>query len=120
MRYLLTSSPDLHLAALGALKGGKRLWRLAGELFGALGGTVRLPPSPGPTGPDPPTPAQGSGLDEERLARGCYALALFTEIFRAGPMPGSRLRTLPPKAGLDELLGLAHDEEVADLPRASW
>jgi hypothetical protein len=25
MRYLLTSSPDLHLAALGALKGGKRL-----------------------------------------------------------------------------------------------
>ena len=58
-------------------------------------------------------------MDEERLARGCYALALFTEIFRAGPMPGSRLRTLPPKAGLDELLGLAHDEEVADL-LAGW
>src|SRR5678815_2624828 len=71
MRYLLTPSPDLHLAVLGALKGGERLWRLAGELFGALGGTARLLPSPGPTEPDPPTPvvAQGSaGLDEERLA----------------------------------------------------
>jgi hypothetical protein len=30
-------------------------------------------------------------------------------------MPGSRLLMLPSKAGLDELLGLARDEEVADL-----
>jgi hypothetical protein len=117
MRYLLSPSPDLHLAVLGALQGGERLWRLAGELFGALGGTLRLP-SAGPIEPDPPmtVSARGSaGLDEERLARGCYALALFTEVFRVGLLPGSRLRSLPARAGLEELLGLAGDEEVADL-----
>jgi hypothetical protein len=118
MRYLLTPSPDLHLAVVGTLQGSKRLWRLAGELVGALGGTVRLRLRAGPTDPDPPMTAriQGpAGLDEEPLARACYALALFTEVFRGGLRPGSRLLALPPKASLDDLLGLARKEEVADL-----
>ena len=48
MRYLLTSSPDLHLAALGALKAGKRLWRLAGEAIRGAGwhGAAAAEPRP--------------------------------------------------------------------------
>jgi hypothetical protein len=113
MRFLLTPMPDLHLALLGALQVGDRFQHLTAELFGALPGEVQLPPG----GPVPlalaDTPAPK--LDEERFARACYALALYTEVFRAGLLPGSRLLTLRRGAGLEDLLGLANAEEVADL-----
>jgi hypothetical protein len=99
---------------------GERFRRLAVELFGVLGGTVRLRLGAGAAAgdPDPPAPASGQGpaeLDEERLIRACYALALYTEVFRGGPRRGSPLLGLTRGAGLGDLLGLASDAEVADL-----
>ncbi len=113
MRYLLTPAPDLHLALLGALRLGERFQHLTAELFAAVDGTVRLPP--GEPVPLAPADTPGPGLDDERLARASYALALYTEVFRAGLLPGSRLLTLRRGAGLEDLLGLASAEEVADL-----
>jgi hypothetical protein len=120
LRFLLIPAPDLHLPFRGASLLGERFRRLAVELFGMLGGTVRLRlrARAAVGDPDPPAPTSGqgpAGLDEKRLARACYALALCTEVFRAGPRPGSRLLGLQPGAGLDDLLGLASDDEVADL-----
>lgn len=100
---------------------------LAGGLIRELGGSLHLhlqaadqpPPRPRPV--TPPTvfsaadPGRAATLGPERLARACYALALLTEVFRAGLHPGSRLATLKPTASLDQLLGLASDAEVADL-----
>jgi hypothetical protein len=120
MRYLLTPSPDLHLAFLGLVRlgGRSRHGRLAAELLRALGGTVRLRLSPDAplSDPDPPAPTNQVGsLDDEWLARACYALTLYTEVTRAGLLPGSRLLRLKRDAGLEDLLGLATDEEVGDL-----
>jgi hypothetical protein len=120
LRFLLTPAPDLHLAFQGASVLGERFRRLAVELFGVLGGTVRLRLGAGAAAgdPDPPAPASSQGRagpDEERLTRACYALALYTEVFRGGPRPASRLLGLAPGAGLGDLLGLASDAEVADL-----
>jgi hypothetical protein len=113
VRFLLTPTPDLHLALLGALHLGDRFQHLTAELFGTLPGEVQLPPGgPVPLAPlDPPAPRR----DEERLARACYALALYTEVFRAGLLPGSRLLRLRRGAGREDLLALASGEEVADL-----
>ncbi len=118
LRFLLTPAPDLHLAFRGASLLGERFRRLAVELFGVLGGTVRLGAGAAAGDPDPPAPASGQGpaeLDEERLIRACYALALYTEVFRGGPRRGSPLLGLTRGAGLGDLLGLASDAEVSDL-----
>jgi hypothetical protein len=71
---------------------------LGPELFRALGGA---------DGP--------AGLDDQQLARACYALALYTEAYRAGPQPGSRLAGLRRGADLSDLLDLATVAEVDDL-----
>ena len=62
--------------------------------------------------PDVPGPA---GLEEERLFRCCFALALYIGVFRAGLLPGSRLLTLDRTATLGDLLALASEAEVADV-----
>jgi len=98
LRYLLTPAPSLSLAALGGLILGGHLQGLGAELFRVLGGA---------NGP--------SGLDDRQLARACYALALYTEAYRAGPQPGSRLASLPREADLGDLLDLATAAEVDDL-----
>jgi hypothetical protein len=118
VRLLLNPAPDLTLAFYGAFNLGKPALRLLGELAAEVSGHVRLSGSPGPIGasmalPDAPSPA--GPLDAERLARMCYVLALYTESFRAGLLPGSRLLTLRPEATLAEALDLAADGEVADL-----
>lgn len=38
-------------------------------------------------------PVPGNGADPEHLARACWALALFTEVFRAGPAATARKLT---------------------------
>jgi hypothetical protein len=54
-------------------------------------------------------------MDAEHQARTCFVLSLFTECFRAGVRPGSRLLTVPEGAGVPALLNLATATEVADL-----
>jgi hypothetical protein len=118
LRFLLTPHPDLHLAFAGAAKLDKARRSLVVELLALLGGQVRLRRGPGRHEPDPPPPAVAAGpagLDENQLVRCCFALALYTEVFRAGPLPGSRLLALNRTATLKDVLALASDAEVADV-----
>lgn len=124
MRFLLAPQPDLHLALLGAGLLGRRWLALAAELTREVGGSLRVGAGgrPGPATPsavsgggDGADPGRAAALDPERLVRACYALALLTEAFRAGPLPGPRLALLPATATLEDLLALAGDAEVADL-----
>ncbi|WP_199042677.1 hypothetical protein [Glycomyces salinus] len=59
-------------------------------------------------------PARLTESGTETQARVCYALALFTEVFRA-PIAQSKLLSLQQDSSVDDLLGLASDDEVADL-----
>ncbi len=52
---------------------------------------------------------------DEWWARACYALALLVELYRAVSIAGSRLMSLTSSSRATDLLGLANDEEVADL-----
>lgn len=74
---------------------------------------------PGPPPPRPAAPAGGhraAALDADRLARACWALALFTEVRRrSGLVAGSPLALLDPAASLEELLALPSADEIADL-----
>lgn len=58
--------------------------------------------------------------DEAELCRVCYVLALYEELYRAGPGIGSPLYRLPAGATLADLLGLARPVIVDDLCRLSW
>jgi hypothetical protein len=125
VRFLLDPQPDLRLAFLGAGLLGRRWLELAAELMREAGGSLRVGAGggPGPATPsalfggggDGAAPGRAATLGPERLVRACYGLALFTEAFRAGLLPGSRLSLLPATATLEDLLALASDDEVADL-----
>jgi hypothetical protein len=64
-------------------------------------------------------PVPGTAIDEDLLVRGCWLLALMTEIYRVdGPRPGSPLVALGKNTiGADELLGLAPTSAVEELRR---
>jgi hypothetical protein len=119
VRFLVEPAPDLRLAFAGAWLAGKDLFSLCGELTSEVGGSLTLGGRPGPPPPRPAAPAGGhraATLDAERLARACWALALFTEVRRrSGLVAGSPLALLDPAASLEELLALASTDEVADL-----
>jgi hypothetical protein len=118
VRFLADPAPDLHLAFAGALLAGKDLLSLFGALTAEVGGSITLRTRPGPPPPRPAAPAGGqraAALDAERLARACWALALFTEVYRSGQVARSPLGLLDPGASLEELLALASADEIADL-----
>ena len=119
VRFLVEPAPDLHLAFAGAWRAGKDLFSLCGALTAEVGGSLTLGGRPGPPRSRPAAPAGGhraEALDAERLARACWALALFTEVHRrSGLVAGSPLALLDPAASLEELLALAGADEIADL-----
>lgn len=114
IRFMLHPQPDLHLAFKGV-----RLMRstemvqafedLADKLEAHQGGFLAsAEPNTGFKGP-----AHASEVEPELLARGCWALALLTEVFRAGLRPGSPLPALDPHAvGAEDLLAIAPDAAV--------
>lgn len=118
LRFLLTPQPDLTLAFWGAARLNQPRRRLGEELLDAVSGHRWRPPDPSRREADPPPPADTprlTRLEEERLVRCCFALALYTEVYRAGPLRGSRLLTLRRTATLEDLLALASEAEVADV-----
>jgi hypothetical protein len=124
VRFLLDPQPDLHLGFLGAALMGRSWLKLAGELMAELGGRLHIGGEPAPRSSPragrprvffETHPGRAATADPERLARACYALALFTEVFRAGTKVGSRLNMVTATASLDGLLMLASADEVADL-----
>lgn len=80
LRFLVHPRPALHLAAAGAMfcNAGPALEELA-TMLGMTGAEL----SSGPRTFDGPAP--GNGTEPGQLARACWALALLTEVYRAGP-----------------------------------
>jgi hypothetical protein len=118
VRFLVEPAPDLHLAFAGAWRAGKDLFSLFGALMAEVGGSLTLHARSGSPPPRPAAPVGGhraAALDAERLARACWALALFTEVYRSAPVARSPLGRLDPAASLEELLALASADEIADL-----
>jgi len=59
--------------------------------------------------------------EELRLARYCYVLGLYDEVFRIGYVwPKSYLARLPGEATAKEVLAVVPDERVRDIARLSW
>src|SRR6266508_1667806 len=103
LRFDMHSQPSLHLAILGARTVGNWLDPALEELAAALGGdmsqeTFGVSQFEGPTG--------GSQADEDTLLRGCWALALLTELYRSRAA-GSPLLDLGFEVSGADLLELA-------------
>ncbi len=63
-------------------------------------------------------PVAGSTVDQDPVARGCWALALATELFRAGPMAlDGPLGHLPYPTTVDNLLDLAPPAAISQLSK---
>jgi hypothetical protein len=120
MRFLVHPNPSLRLAARGAsLCGMTPVLRELAVLLGVRDGGAETFTGPGP----------GSGADPDLLYRGCWGLALLTEVYRLGPgiaaagplgrLPGRSARALldvAPQAGLEQLAALRGVMESALLP----
>jgi hypothetical protein len=121
LSLLADPAPELHCAFAGARHGGPEHLRLFRELMAEVSGRLTIGDRSRARPPDSAVPAAGhrasraSALTAERLARACWALAMFTQVYRAGLFLRSPLRTLAPPASLDELLALPSDDEIADL-----
>ena len=69
---------------------------------------------------NPPMRARLPGPQELRLARYCYVLGLYEEVFRIGyTWPGARLDSLAPDADARAVLGIVPDDRVKDIARIS-
>lgn len=151
LRFLVTPTPDVHLAFAGAERISNNVVAATIDMATRLGTTVdplnsawaEVPGRPGimaaigtvlgdgsfvPTAemghtPTFPGPASASTVAPDLLARGCWALALLTEAFRAGreALDHGPLARFAPGAGCstiataDELLGLAPPEALEEL-----
>ena len=138
LRFLVHPQPDIHLAQLGSgfiQQPTPALSAAVFELCDALGisGITSIPAPPREsavfTGPLP-----GSKVDPELLTRGCWALALLTEFYRAGPLGAANspitrldqsrsldLLALASPAALEQLTQIRHVFETALLPElADW
>jgi hypothetical protein len=115
IRFLVNPHPDLHLAAQGAAvsrsPGTAKALREMASLLG-------FPAGHGPGGAPGKMfegPMRGSAVEPDLLARGCWVLALFTEVTRVGLRPGSPLRDIDPAPRATDLLALAPDAAVRQL-----
>jgi hypothetical protein len=133
LRFLICRQPELHLVMGGAAacrKAGIDVAPALASIAGVLG--VLLPTRPPERVRVFTGPAPGSDADPGLLARSCWALALLTEAFRAGPMIAARgplgqfrggrvsgddLLALAPTAGLTQLAEFRHIFETALLPQ---
>ena len=110
-RFLLHPHPDLSPAGVGLFR-----WPALVDALNELAERLSCPLD-SPAGFRFDGPAKGSTVDPELLARGCWAVALLTEVYRAGDiMPGSPLAAVDPyRVGADELLCLVPAAALAEL-----
>ena len=110
VRFLIHPQPDVDLAGAGASPYGRWMRQALSELASRLGAH---PLSPNGSSKEEPLtmfigPPWPSIPDFELLARGCWALALLTEIARGVPPGRSPLAELDPHtANADDLLAIA-------------
>lgn len=95
LRFLVHPRPSVHLAAKGAVLYGEGVRQSVAVLaaLGEIAVSLGLPGGWDVGGEEPgftvfSGPAAGSQADPEHLARACWALALLTEVYRAGPKAG--------------------------------
>jgi len=126
LRFMVCPDPSMDLALAGAGYLGPGMMMAVIDLAGMLGAKTSPNRSAGFTGP-----VAGSRTDQELLARGCWALALVTEAFRAaqaaavgplarfhgGPVTADVLLALAPPAGLDQLARFRHVFEATLIPQ---
>ena len=134
LRFLLHPQPDIHLAVAGAVASTKAGIMVLPALAGMAGSlNVPMPARPPDSVQVFTGPSRGNHADPALLARSCWALALLTEVFRAGPavaalgplgrfrasqaVSADELLALAPQAGLDQLSGFRRVFETALLPR---
>jgi hypothetical protein len=120
LRFLLEPTPSLQPASTVARVFGLRtgMSRAFTEMAAALGLSASAMAATGDGGFD--GPMAGSDADPEYLARACWVLALFTEMFRAGPTvtvagPLAQFRFKGVSVGADELLSLAPEAALSQL-----
>lgn len=113
MRFLVDPHPDLTLPVGVAVRLGEPMAGAAATLTEML--ASRVAPRPGDHVLCVDDLAAFPVREEEFLLRGCWALALLTEVYRAGLFPGSPLTALPDAPTVDDLLALAPDAALTDL-----
>lgn len=132
LRFLLHPQPDVRLALVGvdSIPGyGPHIDVAVAELLHALGTPLDQLLPPGAPSPTFTGPVTGSVVEPERLARGCWALALLSEFYRAGPIAAGNgplgrldpvdpidLLSLAPAAAIDQLIQLRRVLEDVLLP----
>jgi hypothetical protein len=126
LRFLLHPHPDVRLAMAGARIAGSSMERALAALVVSLGAPTMSGEAAAFVGP-----VAGSDVDGELLSRGCWALALLTEIYRGGPIalehsplkgylrPGisaEDLLTLTPASALEQLAQIRDVLETTLIP----
>jgi hypothetical protein len=126
MRFMVCPDPSVDLALAGAADQGKGMMMALIDLARMLGARALPDRRAGFTGP-----VAGSSVDQELLARGCWALTLATEAFRSaqaaemgplarfhgGPVTADALLALAPPAGLDQLARFRRVFETTLIPQ---
>ncbi|HEX3961883.1 MAG TPA: hypothetical protein VHZ03_35530 [Trebonia sp.] len=137
LRFMACPDPSVDLAVAGAARLSPWMMLAVAEVAGMLGVTS-LPGTLNP-GVSPVSgtiraftgPTAGSRVDQELLARGCWALALATEAFRSPqaaamgplarfpqqPLLADDLLALAPPAGTDQLASFRHVFEGILIPQ---
>ena len=137
LRFMVCPDPSVDLAVAGAAHLSPGMMMGVAEVAEMLGvtdlpGTLSMGTSPVSGSVHVFTgPVAGSSVDQELLARGCWALALATEAFRSeqaaatGPLAGfpdrpllvDDLLALAPPAALDQLAGFRRVFETTLIPQ---
>jgi hypothetical protein len=120
---LIDPVPDFGFAASGAANLGAEPFAAFCELATAVGGTYSRPEERTPATKPVMTPLRVPERDAELVVRTTWAMALFTEVYRAGAFPGSPLMTYlereahPTASGLLAITSAAAANEIDNLLR---
>ncbi len=137
LRFMVCPDPSVDLAVAGAAHLSPGMMMGVAEVAMLLGvtalpGTLSMGGSPVSGSAHAFIgPGAGTSVDQELLARGCWALALATEAFRSaqaaamgplaqfhgGPVTADALLALAPPAGIDQLTKFRHVFETALIPQ---
>jgi len=120
LRFHIDPEPDLGLPARGAAVCGPVAFGLLTELMNQFGGRLDPLSLSDTAASAVKAPLSGPEHEVADLARTCWVLALFVEVYRAGLLPGSPLidylkRRRPTAEGLLAVASVDAIAEVADL-----
>jgi hypothetical protein len=118
LRFYIEARPDLGMAAGAAINLGDVAEDLAADLVRRLDGTATRRRDLRPAGQPITDPLRVPARDIDTVVRASWLLALFVEMYRAGPRPDNSLVQYfdtEPAPTVDGMLAIAHDHEVAEV-----